>query len=117
MPIEPKTKKNHQQIIKVHGRNIVVPSKEYTKYERESISYLPLSEKPIDCPVNVKCYFYMKTHRRVDLVNLLQAVSDMLVKAGILEDDNSKIIVSYDGSRVYYDKENPRTVIFIKEEV
>lgn len=57
----------------------------------------------------------MQTHRRVDLNNLLEAATDTLVSAGILEDDNSRIVVSHDGSRVYYDKENPRTVIEITE--
>ena len=55
----------------------------------------------------------MKTHRRVDLVNLLEATDDILVSCGVLKDDNAKIIVSHDGSRVYYDKEAPRAEIFI----
>lgn len=39
----------------------------------------------------------------------------MLVRAGVLKDDHSGIIVSHDGSRVLYDKDNPRTVLFIRE--
>ena len=57
----------------------------------------------------------MPTRRRVDLVNLLEATDDILVHYKVLEDDNSNIIVSHDGSRVYYDKENPRCHIFIDE--
>ena len=38
---------------------------------------------------------------------------DILVDAGILEDDNSNIVAGHDGSRVLYDKENPRTEILI----
>ena len=38
----------------------------------------------------------------------------MLVEAGVLEDDHSGIIVSHDGSRVLYDKEDPRTEIVIR---
>lgn len=34
---------------------------------------------------------------------------DLLVAYGIIEDDNSKIVASMDGSRVSYDKDNPRT--------
>jgi hypothetical protein len=37
-----------------------------------------------------------------------------LVKYGVLEDDNYSIVASMDGSRAYYDKENPRTVIEIE---
>ena len=67
----------------------------------------------INYPVNVQCLYYMKTKRKVDLNNLLEATTDILVKYKILEDDNSKIVASHDGSRVYYDKDNPRTEIII----
>lgn len=58
----------------------------------------------------------MPTKRRVDLSNLIEAVDDILVKAGVLEDDNYKIVQSHDGSRVLHDKENPRTEITIETE-
>lgn len=114
IPIDPKTKKNSQQIITVKGRHIIVPSSAYRKYEKQAIGYFPKMEA-IDKPVNVKCLFYMQTKRRVDLTNLLECADDVLVKGGILADDNSNIIVSHDGSRVLYDKENPRTEIEITE--
>jgi hypothetical protein len=57
----------------------------------------------------------MKTHRIVDKSGLMQAADDLLVECGILEDDNSRILVSHDGTRVLYDKENPRTEIYISE--
>jgi hypothetical protein len=38
----------------------------------------------------------------------------VLVKYGAIIDDNSLIVTSMDGSRVYYDKENPRTEIYIE---
>ena len=56
----------------------------------------------------------MPTRRKVDLNNLLEASTDMLVFYNVLEDDNSKIVVSHDGSRVFYDKDNPRAEIYIK---
>lgn len=114
IPIDPKTKKNSQQIITVKGRHIIVPSSAYKKYEKQAIAYLPKMEA-IDKPVNVKCLFYMQTKRRVDLTNLLECADDVLVNGGVLKDDNSNIIVSHDGSRVFYDKENPRTEIEITE--
>jgi Holliday junction resolvase RusA-like endonuclease len=57
----------------------------------------------------------MQTRRKVDLTNLLNAINDILVKYEILADDNSSIVFSMDGSRVFYDKENPRTEITITE--
>ena len=55
----------------------------------------------------------MQTRRKCDIVNLLQAVCDILVKYNIILDDNYTIVSSHDGSRVYYDKHNPRTEISI----
>lgn len=71
--------------------------------------------KTIAEPVNVQMVFYMPTKRKCDLVNLQEACLDILVKARILEDDNSNIVASMDGSGVEYDKENPRTEIVIQE--
>lgn len=48
------------------------------------------------------------------MTNLLEAVDDILVKAGILEDDNYKVLASHDGSRVFVDRKNPRTEIYIE---
>ena len=112
--ISPRTKKNSQQIITVKGRPIIIPSKLYKQYERDCRPFIPKIDKPIDYPINLKCIYYMPTKRRVDLNNLLEATTDMLVHYGFLEDDNSKIVYSHDGSRVYYDKERPRTVIEIE---
>ena len=118
IPLPPVTKKNSQRIIHVKNRPVIIPSSKYVQYEREAIkqlqAYLGGMEPPrIDRPCNVECKFYMPTRRRVDLNNLLEAATDVLVRAGILEDDNSQIVASHDGSRVFYDKENPRTVINI----
>ena len=59
--------------------------------------------------------FYTATRRKVDLANLIEATTDILVKARVLEDDNSKIVAAHDGSRVDYDKQNPRVEIWIEE--
>lgn len=115
IPLPPVTKKNHQQIIvnKKTGRPMVIPSKQYKQYEKECGWFVQGKGLKINEPVNVKCVYYMPTRRRVDLTNLMEATHDILVKYEVLEDDNSKIIRSVDGSRVLYDKENPRTEITI----
>lgn len=116
IPLAPITKKNSQQIVKAGGRLIVVPSSQYKRYEKESGWFMPKGEhEPVDYPVNVSCTYYMPTRRKVDLVNLQEATLDILVHYGILADDNCRIVVSMDGSRVFYDKANPRTVIEIQE--
>lgn len=112
--VPPRTKKNSQRLVNVKGRIIPIPSKQYQDFEKACGEYLP--KIVIDYPVNIKCTYYMPTMRRVDLTNLLEATDDMLVRYGLLVDDDSTIVVSHDGSRVYYDKENPRTEIEITEE-
>ena len=110
----PITKKNHQQIVKLGDRHSLIQSKQYRQYEEDCLWQIPGSLRIlISEPVNVKCVYYMQTRRRVDLVNLLEATNDILVKAGVLDDDNSKIVFSHDGSKVMWDKANPRVEIEI----
>lgn len=111
IPLAPITKKNSQQIVLVKGRPMIIPSKYYKQYEKECRAFLkPLN---INYPINIECVYYMPTRRRVDITNLLSATHDVLVKYQVIEDDNSKIVYSVDGSRVFYDKINPRTEIRI----
>ena len=122
IPIEPRTKKNSQQIVLVDfidkqtgrkkKRPIIIPSKQYKEFEEAALWFI--EAVGIDYPVNVKAIFYMKTRRKVDLTNLLEALDDVLVKGGMLKDDNCQIITSHDGSRVRFDKENPRIEIEIE---
>lgn len=110
----PRTKKNSQQIIFVKGRYMVIPSKAYKQFESECLKQIKaIYRQKIDKPINVQVTFYMQTRRKVDLTNLLEAVDDMLVKAEVIKDDNRDIIAGHDGSRVYYDKENPHIEIMI----
>lgn len=114
LPLNPVTKKNSQRIIKCGSYSRIMPSKSYVQYEKDCGFYLSRDAPPIEERCEVTCLFFMKTRRRVDLTNLLEAVDDVLVKHGILQDDNSSIIVSHDGSRVFHDPKNPRTEITIK---
>ena len=50
----------------------------------------------------------------MDLVNLLEATDDILVRAGVLADDRSTIVAGHDGSRVLCDKARPRVEIEIE---
>lgn len=115
--LPPRTKKNSQQILvnPKTNRPFVMPSKLYKEYENACYRHLIKVEKAFDFPINIKLTYYMPTRRKVDLSNLISATSDILVKYKIISDDNRNVIVSYDGSRVYYDKENPRTIIEISK--
>ena len=114
--LPPITKKNSQQILINHktGRPFISPSKQYKQYEREAAWFLkPRPPRPIECHLCIKCLFYLPTKRKTDLTNLLEAVDDLLVHAGIIADDHYGIVTAHDGSRCYHDKDNPRTEIII----
>ena len=119
VPLAPITKKNSMRIMHSSktGKPFIMPSQQSMDYEAEALWHCKRVGvwRPIEEPVEVKCLFYMPTRRKVDLTNLLESIDDVLVRAGVLKDDHSGIIVSHDGSRVLYDKDNPRTVLFIRE--
>lgn len=119
VPLAPITKKNSMRIMHSSktGKPFIMPSQKYMEYEAEAVWYCIGAgvRCPIEDPVEVKCLFYMPTRRRVDLTNLLESIDDVLVRAGVLKDDHSGIIVSHDGSRVLYDKQNPRTEVYIAD--
>ncbi len=126
IPINPKTKKNNQQIrykkeIRRYGSRsvqkqtpFISQSDAYKQYEKDAGWFLTKINEPISVPVNVRCIFYRDSEQRCDLTNLLEAIDDILVKYGILKDDNFKILAGHDGSRVFIDRDNPRTEIYIE---
>lgn len=115
IPLNPRTKKNNQKIIKNKrtGSLMVVQNDRYLQYERDAGWFLKKIPQPISEPVNVKCVFYRDSERKVDMNNLLEAITDILVKYKVILDDNYRIVAGHDGSRVYVDREHPRTEIEI----
>lgn len=112
--LPPISKKNSQQIMvnRSTGRPFIMPSRNFVEYQKNALWFIP-KISTIDYAVNVKCLFYMPTRRKCDLTNLLEAIDDIMVKSGLLADDNYTIIESHDGSRVLYDKDNARTEVYI----
>src|SRR5574343_846432 len=120
IPGTPRTKKNSQIMVK--GRNLILPSKAYQEYYKFCIGtkrnpgwLMQWGNACFTKPVHVCCQYWFPNHKsRPDLVGLLQATSDLLEAAGIIEND--RLIVSYDGSYIVgIDKENPRAEIIIRE--
>lgn len=120
---DPRTKKNHMMIAGA-GRRCKECGKHEKQWIRQAVSHddyaelvgwqlRPIPPRPIACPVNVKCVFYMKTRRKVDKSNLEASIHDLLVSCGVLADDGRDIIAGTDGSRVYLDPANPRVEITI----
>ena len=115
IPGQPITKKNSMQIItnRATGRAQIIPSKQYKQYLKDCKLFMPAIET-IDSPINLQTIYYMQTRRKVDLTNLMAATHDILTHYKVIADDNMSIIVGVDGSRVKYDKENPRVEVTIE---
>lgn len=111
----PITKKNSQRIVRAGKFPKIIPSEQYESYQEQCVYQLMRVKKVKEKTLNMQCVYYMPTRHRVDLVNLLEATCDILVAADIIEDDNSNVIAGHDGSRVLYDKENPRVEITLSE--
>ena len=116
IPIEPRSKKNSQQIC-INPRTkrpFVKQNEKYVQFEKDCGFFLKHKPPaPIDYPVNCKCIFYRSTRIRCDLVNLQEAILDVLTRYEIITDDNFNIVATMDGSTVKIDKEFPRIEIVI----
>jgi hypothetical protein len=124
IPLNPPSKKNSQSIVNNNrGRPFIIPNLKYRQciadikklgntiyqFKREKIVF------PIETAVRVVAHYYRDSHRRIDGTNLESAMADILVTFGVLKDDDSKILNNTDGRRVYYDRERPRTELWIYE--
>lgn len=123
IPLDPKPKKNTHRIAGCgkrcpvcgkYAKQFIRNADKTTEFGFKAARYLePRPKKPIDEPVWLIYRIYTETQHRKDDLNLYEALDDILVKEGILKDDDRKIIRSRDGSRVLYDKANPRAEIYI----
>ena len=133
IPLEPRSKKNNLVIKfrKVVGKNafykrtsqgfilagipFVSQSDLYKEYENDAGYFLRRPKGgTITDKVNIRYLFYRSNKKRVDASNLLEAADDILVKYHIIEDDSFQYVAGHDGTRVYVDKERPRTEIYIE---
>ena len=112
----PRTKKNSQRIVRMGRFSKILPSEAYMDYAAgcaEQLLAQRAANAGIDYAVNVACTYFMPTRRKVDLVNLLEATCDILKDSFVVLDDCADIVAGHDGSRVEYDKKNPRVEIEI----
>lgn len=111
----PITKKNHGQIVKRGNKLGYIQSEAYRSYEDACLWQLAGKKLHISGIVVVECKYYLPNKRSwPDLIGLLQATSDILTKAKIIDDD--KWICSYGDSCIAgIDKENPRAEIRIMD--
>lgn len=111
---QPRTKKNSSRIALINNKHVLLPSKAYKTYERVALIQLARAQA-VHGPISVMCRYFLQNRAHwPDLVGLLQATSDILQAAGVIDDD--KYIVNYDGSMIAgLDKDNPRVEIIIHQ--
>lgn len=111
----PATKKNSGRIISRSGKPIIIPSEAYKNYEDACLWQLAGKKLHISGIIVVECKYYLPNKRSwPDLIGLLQATSDILTKAKVIDDD--KWICSYGNSCIAgIDKDNPRAEIRIMD--
>ena len=113
IPLPPRTKKNSLRIVRYGNRPGIKPSKAFEEYQNKAGWYIPYKGAQISDRCCVRARYYMDTQRRVDLGNLIAATCDILVHYGVLKDDDARIVVHHDGSRVIYGDKQPRAEIEI----
>lgn len=122
IPINTPSSKNSKQFIYRGGRGFLVNSKLTTKYMRDTDLIYKSKKlefekmlKGLDKPYLIGFHFVRKTKQRWDFSNLCQAPQDMLVKHGLLEDDNASVMLpvpfKIDGKWYSVDKKNPGVYI------
>lgn len=116
IPIMCRSKKNSQRIIENPRtrKPMIIQSELYMQFERDCGYFLKRYARHIDYPINLKCTFYVPDKRRRDVVNLLNAIQDILVHYDVIADDNYNIVQSVDGSRIIYEKGREETIIEIE---
>lgn len=121
--LDPRTKKNHMSICGTgpkcpkcgkRKKQFVRQGRAHDKFAYDAARFLtPRPKETISDEVHLVYKLYMQTRRRVDDLNLYASLDDILVNEKILADDSIRYIRNRDGSRVFYDKENPRAEIYI----
>ena len=111
----PRTKKNHQRIIRVKGVPRIAQARTAVGWEELAIVQLKqqmrrdrgktFSDFP---PFNLRALVYREKNTG-DIGNYLAAVCDALERAGVVEND--RLIGGFDGSRLLVDRKAPRVEI------
>lgn len=113
LPGSIRSKKNSKRIFARGRFKTVLPSKGYCEWEskvRSELSKYAWYAKLLLCPLSVEAHIYYKG-QQPDLSGALESIGDAL--EGVVW-VNDKQIMSWDGSRLYHDLDNPRTEITVR---
>jgi Holliday junction resolvase RusA-like endonuclease len=113
LPGSIKSKKNSKRIYACGRFKRVLPSKAYEAWEKEARRCAKpegRDVRPLTCPVSVTANIFYKGPKP-DLSGCLESIGDAL--EGVIWEDDGQII-SWDGSRLIHDKDNPRTEVIVR---
>jgi len=101
------SKKNSKIIVCRGSRPMLIPSKKYKEWHEEQMWLLKkaVPSKPIEYVDAMWLEFGAGTRHKWDLTNKAESIMDILVDAGILEDDNHSVVPSLSLQFAGYDKE------------
>lgn len=87
----------------------------YLAWKTGAILEAKASREKYTGEVSIEADFFVKDKRHRDLDNMMASVQDVLVEAGVIEDDN--VFILHDIRAIFggMDAKNPKAVILIKE--
>src|SRR5260221_8424989 len=103
-------KKNSKQLFIHGGKPAMVSSKRYLDWEKSALWELKIIKPVVLYPTQLSLYFFFRDLRRRDLDNCVSSVCDVLVKAGIIPDDDVLHLRAIDAYYAGVDRVNPRVV-------
>ena len=119
----PAVKKNSQQLIRrgPYERPLLVPGTAFRRAERAALRELETTG-PGPCmlgsksqPLHLCVHFHLGPRQQPDIDGLIAACADILEKARIIANDYW--IASWPGTERFRDPEDPRTEVWIAEEI
>lgn len=112
----PRSKKNGARIV-TRPFPRLLPSKAWCEWRDTCRFDAPITPNVVVIPrwsgdtCNCAATFYVDSMRRIDANNLYSGLADLLQHHGVVDDD--ACIIAWDGSRVYLDRDNPRTEVVL----
>lgn len=98
------------------GRMMILPSKAYKIWEEDALWQVKAQRvSPVIGPVKLKMGIWAKNLRSSDLENKVSSIQDMLVKAGILPDDDWKSVPKIEAEYLGVDRQMPRCEVELIE--
>lgn len=110
--------KNNKQIYvnRATGKPFVASNSNVTEWKKDALWQLKQYDLVVtEYPVSMTIVFYVKDNRRKDMDNMLTSIQDVLVKAGIIEDDSWQFVRPITIDCAGIDKDNPRAEIWIDD--